>query len=375
MIKKQACIMLKRSMSGAYFRIEFMMLHITLFYSPQIFQDETLVKLRGRKPLALLTYLLLTGKAHTRQHLVDLLFSEAADPRGGLRWALSQLRRSVGRHYIQTIGEQLSFNFDSDYACDVADFLNGQTNRYQGDLLEGVYVRDALGFMDWLLFEREHLRDVYQSQLIEQLASHKNAANHVETVNIAHRLVQTDNLREEWYRELICAYAVLGKREAALTQFDRCQQVLQKELGLEPSAETKALITAVKQNRSLPINRQVIVENRLHLPVQLTTFVGRERETTAVIKRLENPNCRFLTLVGAGGMGKTRLAIHTASKIRPVFEHGIFFVPLETVPSATELATTIAKTLSIPRNAEDDLETQLLNYVRNKTVPLLLDNV
>jgi DNA-binding SARP family transcriptional activator len=65
-----------------------------------ISRDGQPIAILGHRPLALLAYLLVSGEAHSRQHLVDLLFDSADDPRASLRWTLSKLRRVIGSQYI-----------------------------------------------------------------------------------------------------------------------------------------------------------------------------------------------------------------------------------------------------------------------------------
>jgi DNA-binding SARP family transcriptional activator len=201
--------------------------------------------------LALLAYLVVTGKPHSRQHLVDLFFFDGPDdPRAALRWTLSKLRKAIGADFISADRQQIGFDFDNDYWLDVTAFEeNGGLDLYRGDFLEGLYVRDAPGFEDWAFYERERLRDRYQVVLEQQLAKHENQGDDLAAIEVAHQLLRMDNLREDWYRYLMRGYARIGKRDAALTQFRRCQQVLQAELGVEPAVETTELAEAIQQGR------------------------------------------------------------------------------------------------------------------------------
>jgi|GEM_PF-30625 len=226
-----------------------MTLMIRLLGPVQISRDDQPVQIRGYQSLALLAYLLITGKAHTRQHLVDLLFDHSDDPRANLRWILSELRRAIGPDYLLADRQEVAFNFESDYWLDVTAFEAGQLELYRGDFLEGLHLRDAFRFEDWAFFERERLRGRYQQALEQQLAVLEQQGADTAVVETAHRLLRLDNLREDWQRALIGAYARLGKREAALAQFEQCRHALQAELGITPAAETLALAQAVKQGQ------------------------------------------------------------------------------------------------------------------------------
>ena len=112
-----------------------------------------------------------------------------------------------------------------------------------------------------------------------------------------------------------------------------------------------------------------------NLPVQLTTFVGRETELLEISEQLTSPECRLLTLVGPGGIGKTRLALAAAEAQRGSFADGIYFVPLQPLSSATEVAWSIASAagLRLPQR-QGGVKEQLLNFLREKQILLLLDN-
>ncbi len=114
---------------------------------------------------------------------------------------------------------------------------------------------------------------------------------------------------------------------------------------------------------------------RLHnLPVQPTPFVGREKEVAQVLALLDNPACRLLTLVGPGGIGKTRLALQTAAEKVEDFSHGVYFVPLAALTSPEFLVSAIADALGFSFYSAGEPREQLFNYLREKKILLILDN-
>jgi predicted ATPase/DNA-binding XRE family transcriptional regulator len=111
-----------------------------------------------------------------------------------------------------------------------------------------------------------------------------------------------------------------------------------------------------------------------NLPPQPTMFIGREQELAQISKRLANPACRLLTLVGPGGIGKTRLALQAAVEHIGNFAHGVYFVALASVNSPDLIAPTIATALKISLHGAEDPGVQIVNFLRVKQMLLVLDN-
>ena len=119
-----------------------------------------------------------------------------------------------------------------------------------------------------------------------------------------------------------------------------------------------------------------------HIPQQITSFVGRNQEISEVVNHLTNPHCRLLTLKGFGGIGKTRLASAVASHLsenhkrvyKEIFADGIYFVDLAPLTSSNLLATTIMDRLGKPVSGTTSPDEQLLNYLTEKKLLLILDN-
>lgn len=110
------------------------------------------------------------------------------------------------------------------------------------------------------------------------------------------------------------------------------------------------------------------------LPLQPTPFVGRDRELADVAERLRDPTCRLLTIVGPGGIGKTRLALHAATEQQAHFADGVCFVDLVPVASADLLASAIAASLRLTLHGPEDPRRQLIDCLRERRMLLVLDN-
>ena len=107
----------------------------------------------------------------------------------------------------------------------------------------------------------------------------------------------------------------------------------------------------------------------------LTSFIGRKQELARITHLLlDEADCRLLTLIGAGGIGKTRLAIKAVEQLQDNFADGIYIVPLVGVSGAEFLVPTIANTLHCSFSGGVDPKIQLLNYLQAKEMLLVLDN-
>jgi predicted ATPase/transcriptional regulator with XRE-family HTH domain len=113
----------------------------------------------------------------------------------------------------------------------------------------------------------------------------------------------------------------------------------------------------------------------VNLPKALTPFIGREPEISALGQLLCDPQCSLLTIVGPGGIGKTRLAIEVANRHRDLFPDGVWFVPLAPLSSSEYLVPAIADALKFRFQGPASPQEQLLNYLHNKRALLVLDNV
>jgi len=136
-----------------------------------------------------------------------------------------------------------------------------------------------------------------------------------------------------------------------------------------PSLTTQSGMTAETETRSstfpLPLN----------LPTPPTSLIGREHELAEIIRLLQHPQCRLLSLTGSGGIGKSRLAIEVASHQRQAFADGVYFVPLAPVSAGEFIVLAIADAIGFSFSGPINPELQLLHYLREKQVLLILDNL
>ena len=194
---------------------------------------------RGRKGWALLTYLLTTASAPSREWLAELLFSDADDPLNALSWNLSQLRRLLGPS--ATIrGGPVELRLPPGTFVDVRVLTTGTWVQALGvpglgrDLLEGMAFPSSPAFEAWLLAERWRFAAAAQNALREAARAKLAGGDADRAVELASRVVAASPLDEDAQELLIRAYAATGDRAAAQRQRDSCVALFRAELGTDP---------------------------------------------------------------------------------------------------------------------------------------------
>ncbi len=202
---------------------------------------------KGAKPWGLLAYLASTGRAHPRAELAELLFSEAADPLGALRWNLAALRRLLSRPDALQ-GDAIRLDLP-DARIDTRQLALGDLAICDagapGLLISGLSFPDSPRFELWLAGERARLGRQAASLLREASLRALAGGEYELAIRHADHLVSIDPLDEGHHALLIRAHALAGDATGAGAQFDRCRQLLREELGIEPGpAVTAAAHTA-----------------------------------------------------------------------------------------------------------------------------------
>jgi DNA-binding SARP family transcriptional activator len=194
---------------------------------------------RGRKAWALLTYLIETESAPSREWLAELLFSDAEDPLNALSWNLTQLRRLLGPD-VSIGGERVGLRLPPGAFVDIRALTTGtwlQALDIPGlghELLEGMTFPSSPAFEVWLLTERRRLAGAADNVLREAARAKLAIGDAKRAIELAGRLVAANGLDEDAQELLIRAYATAGDRVAADRQRDACVALFRTELGVDP---------------------------------------------------------------------------------------------------------------------------------------------
>jgi len=363
--------------------------------------DEVpLTGFESNKVRALLAYLAVeSARPQRREVLGALLWPDRPQQQAlyYLRNSLSDLRHLLGDRQaaiplLLVTHDTVQFNPASDHWLDVAEFqeLSGSSGTqglrdtgsqvnveqfaravslYQGGFLEGFTV-DSLPFEEWALFTREQLHRQALG-LMNHLAEHfLECGEYISAQRYAQLQVGLEPWLEEAYRQWMRALALAGQRSEALAQFEICRRRLAEELSVEPAEETIRLYEQIRNGKIHPGRAQ---NPRFHnLPAQVTSFIGREKETGQVKDLLEKH--RLATLTGAGGVGKSRLSLRVAEEVLGNFPDGVWLAELAPLDDPELVPQIVARHLGLGVQAGAQVLSRLQDYLEGKSLLLVLDN-
>jgi predicted ATPase/DNA-binding SARP family transcriptional activator len=312
-------------------------LKVTLLGGFEVRSDSgARVRLPTKKAQALLAVLgIRPGQVHLRDKLAALLWGQSSDQhaRGGLRHALMAVRRALAGldpSLLKAEGQTLGLDpqgldvdvvaFERAVADGTPEALEKAATLYRGDLLLGFSINEPL-FEDWLIAERERLRETAVDALTRLLAFQTKTGATERAIQTAVRLLALDPLQEAVHRTLMQCYARQGRRGAALKQYQLCVTALQRELGTAPEAETKTLYQELLRRPAEGADTSALAGQRAvparavgapapDLPASDTPLFGREVELGRLREGLaaaRGGHGHVACVIGEAGVGKTRL--------------------------------------------------------------------
>jgi len=409
-------------------------LELRLLGAPQVYHAHSVVTgFITSKAEALFYYLAITARPHARSTLAALLWPDVAETvaRKNLRDIIFNLRKLLGNHLTIT-RQTVALNFKSNPWIDVLAFrkllepqieqctyqeLQSAIELYQGDLLDGFYVRETEAFDEWLMTEREQLRVAATHAMHQLVAYHLETASWNEGLQLTQRLLAMESWDEAAHRQQMRLLAASGQRGAALIQYERCCHILEQEFGVMPSAETQALyqtistgdlprhpkvpsattIDALSINNGLRSKRDTPISQLLqrdsHAIPQSALFVGRDKELHLLNKAVLDKRQKLIAVVGLGGQGKTALVAHFVTQLfqrsisasangvkdgRVPF-HRLLWYSCQTSPSLADMLTYWLHQLSIPIPSSESVRTEqllaaLFDHLHHEPVLFILDN-
>jgi predicted ATPase/DNA-binding SARP family transcriptional activator len=255
-------------------------------------------------------------------------------------------------------------------------------------------------YADWAEAPREAVAQDYLTLLTQLAQGLEREGNRKAATETLRELLQHDRADESAHRSLMRLYAVDDQRRMALRQYERLRAALARELEVEPSDESRQLYREILEGRirpaaspiavsatskglsydsppvllesSRPLAHRMVGRRRDNLPVQLSSFVGREREMREIERLLAGS--RALTLTGPGGAGKTRLAIEAAASQISAYQDGVWLVELAALSEPALVVQAIADVFDVREQQAVSLVELVIRHVDDRRLLLLLDN-
>lgn len=353
-------------------------LHVRLLGGFELFFNEKPLTLKTQKAKGLFAYLILNrGVPLSRGQLAALLWPEQATEKAShsLRQALSSLRKAVPNFetFCHVERTQILCHASPELQVDVFRFKvaveDGEetaVSLYQGPLLEGFYINDSTEYETWLLGQREQLQAQMLAllerfaQTAQQQMRWEDAKKHL------HRLIDMDPWHELAYQALMRLLARQGEHNRAIALFKTLQKKLKAELDIEPMNSSMRLLEKIEAAREQQENQT--------LSSPLTHFVGRQREIEQIETFFHTEQARLVTIQGPGGVGKSSLALTVAHQLNSHFLNGAFFIPLAALSDPNLISREVATAVSFKAQHNQNFNQQLLNFLSNRELLLVLDN-
>jgi DNA-binding SARP family transcriptional activator len=369
----------------------------------EVLDEGDSIQVIGARQRALLALLLIrANEVVSSDRLIDELWGEAPPEGAGnaLQAAVSRLRRALQPAHTErrnpaalltrTPGYVLQVDpdaidarrFERQVAEGRAALAAGDPARAAGLLARALEMwrGPALSGFDYETFSRveiDRLEELRRGALEERIAADLALGRHEEVLGELRTLVSGYPFSERLRGHLMVALFRSGRRSEALQAYAECRRTFADELGVEPGPELLGLEEAIARGDPalLAAAPSAGGSGATNIAAGLTSFVGREREKAEISQLIADR--RLVTLTGPGGAGKTRLAGHVAAGLVGSFRDGVWQVDLASVPSERFLVYAIAAALRFPIDqvaSEVDARGQLLDYLRRRSMLLVLDN-
>lgn len=293
------------------------MFRLRLLGQPALYLGQAALNLPTRKLWGLLAYSSVQAPL-PRKKIAELLWENQNEERSraNLRQELYRLRGSKAEGLFVSLEDQLSL---AAHTSDLAEFAKcleaqdwaGALEHYQGEFAQGLQVRGAAAFEDWLALEREHWAGLWQ-QAAKQQASLWEASGQLVQANALYtRILQHDPFQEDLQRASMRLTAQLEGAALALKVFGRYKALLQKEFSLTPLPQTMELAERLASGQPSSEDARAAGLATLGTP----RLVGRERQWAALEAAWQKGQAIYLS--GPAGVGKTRLMLEFAASKGP----------------------------------------------------------
>ncbi|CAN5864765.1 BTAD domain-containing putative transcriptional regulator [soil metagenome] len=337
------------------------------------------------KLTALLYYVAYQESWVNRDDLVYLFYPDLEEhkARQNLRPLLTKLRRLPWAAGLEIEPTRLRWDVPTDTRAFTGAVAKGTleaaVGHYRGELLSGFRLSTAPEFESWLELERSELHALWVGATLLFTGELESQGRHDHAAELLKQAYKADPLDEAIFRRYFAALAGAGRKSDALRAFETFQALLSAEVASEPEQATCDLVEDVRSGKKVraedkpPAKLQRPAKPKTPLPT--TLFVGRATEVGRVVAQLREPACRLLSILGPGGIGKTRLAVEVGRVLTAEFADGTVFAPFDGVDTPALMVSALADALHLTFVGGRDPAGQLLEHLADKHLLLVMDNL
>jgi predicted ATPase/DNA-binding SARP family transcriptional activator/Tfp pilus assembly protein PilF len=344
---------------------------LVLLGSPHLRRGGARFDLQDALPGYLVAYLATRGDWVLREEVAVLLWPEAAESeaQNNLRVNLTRLRPHLARWGIepQFIAERrrLRLDLDSDVRAVRAAHARGAwvetAEAARGQFLDGMSFRAFAVLGEWARAEREALRALWRDAVLRA----GDAIAPQSRLDLAARYLAADPFDEDIVRVQLGALAALGRSDEAQRLFERFSEQVRAELGVD--------VTVALAEYARRLGRPAAGEAPSPArPDADEPLIGREAELAAIAQLVSDT--RLVTVVGLGGIGKTRLARALQAELAPQFNDGVLWLSLIELSGVAEIVRRLADLLQLKLEGGRDAVEQIAEHIGDRVLLLILDN-
>ena len=357
---------------------------VQLFGIAQVDVGKNIIIFADDKRYRLLAYLACKADWVSREQLAFLFWDDTDN-----QSARKNLRHLIGR--IKNLDWLTGFETELEHLrwlvpSDVMDFKTAleQSNwtaalgLYNGNLLAGFQEGDSPEFSAWLELERGAFKDRWHTAALGQARVFQDRNAFHEAIRVLEGLLERDPFDEEALDLLMRVASQSSQSGIALRSFEGFGKRLRQELNLPPPTHLEQLANSIKMRdlapnpaptTTLTIDRPLAIPA---IPIIPTVFIGRELLLSELTNLLEHGGHQLLTLVGTGGVGKTRIALEIALEQKTRFKVG--FVNLVPISDPSAIPNAIAQAIGLNFKGQDSALLQVINHIAEEKMLLVIDN-
>jgi predicted ATPase/DNA-binding SARP family transcriptional activator len=355
-------------------------LYLRLLGTPEVKAGATSFSFSLERRYQLLAYLAHAGEWVSRDQLAYLFWPDHSDKaaRSNVRKALFNARKLSWLEGLEQTPSALRW----DIKTDVKEFqaaLNEENfeaalELYHGPFLQGMELKAEGEFASWLELERQRLHGLFRTAVFNHAGALSARGESREAVKALQHFLEHDAIDEEAVQKLLTLFNDLADVAEGTRVYRMFTSTLERELGLEPNIATQHLFETLQKPQTQMPRTESVTPSTPVVAAPSSSFIGRTLELQELSDLLAQADCRLLTLLGPGGVGKTRVALHLTKSMTEKFSDGVQVILLEALNTPELMVSKIIEALGINlQNARDPLE-YLKCYLAEKHLLLVLDN-